>query len=58
MGLIDDDNCAIIPNTGEIEFVPVEKLENRKPYYNNIVKNIIIMNRNLQQGGETLDCRK
>ena len=30
MGLIDDDNCSIIPNTGEIEFIPVEELKNRK----------------------------
>ena len=30
MGLIDDDNCATIPQTGEIEFIPVETLNERK----------------------------
>ena len=30
MGLIDDDNCNVIPNTGEIEFIPVETLKERK----------------------------
>ena len=30
MGLIDDDNCDIIPNTGEIEFIPVPTIEDRK----------------------------
>ena len=30
MGLIDDDNCQIIPQTGEIEFIPVETLQDRK----------------------------
>ena len=29
-GLIEDDDCAIIPQTGEIEFVPVDTLEDRK----------------------------
>ena len=30
MGMIDDDNCKIIPNSGEIEFIPVEDFEDRK----------------------------
>ena len=28
--MIDDDNCKIIPNSGEIEFIPVEDFEDRK----------------------------
>ena len=30
MGMIDDDNCKLIPNSGEIEFIPVEDFEDRK----------------------------
>tara|TARA_R110000787_G_scaffold255726_2_gene361073 strand:- start:3135 stop:3635 length:501 start_codon:yes stop_codon:yes gene_type:complete len=30
MGLIDDDNCATIPQTGEIEFIPVPTIDDRK----------------------------
>ena len=30
MGLVDDDNCSIIPNTGEIEFIPVKDFTKRK----------------------------
>lgn len=30
MGMIDDDNIKFIPNSGEIEFIPVDDFEDRK----------------------------